>query len=176
MNELYNTVTSNGNYNNIPTTLTSNTSIVNMVEGLSILKEANKKNWSDGNLMYNITLNNEAELAYTNVVVTDIIDNTLVDFVSDSVTINSVKAESKAYSYNNDTHTLTVNIGNIEPSNTSIITFDVKKKYNDFFILKSRCKASYNDACELYSNYVTVLSPIKRGLKNYGCGTPYWRS
>ena len=43
MNELYNTVTSNGNYNNIPTTLTSNTSIVNMVEGLSILKEANKK-------------------------------------------------------------------------------------------------------------------------------------
>lgn len=45
--------------------------------------------------MYTITLNNEAELAYTNVVVTDIIDNTLVDFVSDSVTINSVKAESK---------------------------------------------------------------------------------
>lgn len=82
--------------------------------------------------MYTITLNNEAELTYTNVVVTDIIDNTLVDFVSDSVTINSVKAESKEYSYNNDTHTLTVNIGDIEPTNTSIITFDVKKNITTF--------------------------------------------
>lgn len=43
MNELTNTVIAVGNYNNIPTQLTSNTSIVNMIEGLSLTKEADKK-------------------------------------------------------------------------------------------------------------------------------------
>lgn len=46
MNELNNTVTATGNYNNIPTSLTSNTSIVNMIEGLTLTKDADKKNWS----------------------------------------------------------------------------------------------------------------------------------
>ena len=36
MNELYNTVTSVGNYNNIPTSLTSNTLVVNMIVKLSL--------------------------------------------------------------------------------------------------------------------------------------------
>lgn len=41
MNELNNIVTSTGSYNNIPTSLTSNTSVVNIIEGLTITKDAN---------------------------------------------------------------------------------------------------------------------------------------
>ena len=40
INELNNIVTAVRNYNNIPTTLTSNTSVVNIIEGLSLHKEA----------------------------------------------------------------------------------------------------------------------------------------
>ena len=58
MNELENTVTSVGNYNNIQTTLTSNTSKVNIISGLTLTKEADKQNWSDGYLTYIITIDN----------------------------------------------------------------------------------------------------------------------
>ena len=43
MNELNNVVTATGTYNDIPTSLTSNTMVVNMVDGLTIKKEADKK-------------------------------------------------------------------------------------------------------------------------------------
>lgn len=43
MNELNNTATSLGTYNSIPTSLTSNTSVVNMIEGLTLPKDADKK-------------------------------------------------------------------------------------------------------------------------------------
>lgn len=48
MNELNNLVTTVGNYNSVPTSLTSNTSVVNMIDGLTITKTANKTNWIDG--------------------------------------------------------------------------------------------------------------------------------
>ena len=48
MNELNNLVIAVGNYNSVPTFLTSNTSVVNMTEGLTITKTANKTNWIDG--------------------------------------------------------------------------------------------------------------------------------
>ena len=52
-----------------------------------------------------------------------------------------------------------------------------KKKYNDYFVLKSYCKLMYDDYCELLSNYVIVVSLIRgRGIKNNYCGLPYWRS
>lgn len=56
MNELNNTVNAVGNYNSIPTSLTSNTSVVTMIEGLTLTKDEDKKNWSSGNLTYKITL------------------------------------------------------------------------------------------------------------------------
>lgn len=55
MNELNNTASANGTYNNIPTSVTSNTSVVNMIEGLTLTKEADKQNWSSGDLTYTIT-------------------------------------------------------------------------------------------------------------------------
>lgn len=128
MNELSNMATSNGNYNNIPTSLTSNTYVVNLIDGLSLTKEADKKNWSDGNLTYTIKLQNNAENAYTSPVVTDVIDTSLVEFVENSVTINDAAASSSQASYDNDTHTLTVTLDDIDPSNTTTIKFSVKKK------------------------------------------------
>lgn len=128
MNELSNLVTVEGNYNNILTELTSNTSVVNMIEGLTVTKEADKQNWASGNLTYTITINNSAESSYTGVKVSDIIDTQLVDFIDGTVTINDSSATSSEYSYDSSSHTLTINLGDISPSTSSKITFQVKKK------------------------------------------------
>lgn len=128
MNELNNTATSVGTYNNIPTALTSNTSVVNLVEGLTLEKEADKTNWVDGNLKYTITIKNEADKDYVTPKVTDIIDTDKVEFVKSSVTINGVAASEQQYNYEEASHTLTINLDTITPSSSSTITFLVTKK------------------------------------------------
>lgn len=128
MNELYNMVSSVGNYNNIPTSLTSNTSVVNMIEGLTLLKEADKQNWSDGYLTYKITLDNTTDKSYDSPVITDVIDNSLIDFVEDSVTIDDVKADASKYNYDSDNHTLKITLDKVDASSKVVITFNVKKK------------------------------------------------
>lgn len=128
MNELNNTATSVGTYNNIPTALTSNTSVVNLVEGLTLEKEADKTNWVDGNLKYTITIKNEADKDYVTPKVTDIIDTDKVEFVNDSVTINGATATEQQYNYDQASHTLTINLETITPSSNSTITFLVTKK------------------------------------------------
>lgn len=128
MSELNNTVTSIGNYNSVPTSLTSNTSIVNMVEGLTLTKEADKNNWVSGYLTYTITLDNETDKPYEKPVITDILDNTLVEFVNDSVTINGVKADTSKYNYDEGSHTLTINLDDVSPSGSTTLTFQVTKK------------------------------------------------
>lgn len=128
MNELNNVVTSTGTYNNIPTSLTSNTSVVNMIDGLTITKTADKQNWGSGNLTYTIVLDNQTATSYVNPSIVDVIDNNLVDFVTGSVTINGASASESEYSYNNDTHTLTVTPGDLTANSKVTITFSVKKK------------------------------------------------
>ena len=128
MNELNNTATSVGTYNNIPTALTSNTSVVNLVEGLTLEKEADKTNWVDGNLKYTITIKNEADKDYVTPKVTDIIDTDKVEFVKGSDTINGVAASEQQYNYEEVSHTLTINLDTITPSSSSTITFLVTKK------------------------------------------------
>ena len=128
MNELNNTATSVGTYNNIPTALTSNTSVVNLVEGLTLEKEEDKTNWVDGNLKYTITIKNEADKDYVTPKVTDIIDTDKVEFVKGSVTINGVAASEQQYNYEDASHTLTINLDTITPSSNSTITFLVTKK------------------------------------------------
>lgn len=110
MNELNNTATSVGNYNNISTALTSNTSVVNIIEGLTLIKEADKTNWSGGNLKYTITVNNQTDKTYEKPVITDVIDTDLVEFINGSVIINGIEASTSQYIYNNDTHTLSVDL------------------------------------------------------------------
>lgn len=128
MNELNNTATSVGNYNNISTALTSNTSVVNIIEGLTLIKEADKTNWSGGNLKYTITVNNQTDKTYEKTVITDVIDTDLVEFINGSVIINGIEASTSQYRYNNDTHTLSVDLDDVTPSSISTLTFLVKKK------------------------------------------------
>lgn len=58
MNELTNTVNGTGTYDSVPISLTSNTSVVKLVDGLTLMLEADKTYWKDGNLKYTITLDN----------------------------------------------------------------------------------------------------------------------
>ena len=117
-----------GNYNNIPTSITSSVSVVTLVNGLTITKTANKQIWADGNLTYTIVVDNKAEQTYTSPKVTDILDATLIDFVDGSVIIDGQKANPTQYSFNNQTNTLTVDLEDIAVSSSRTITFDVSKK------------------------------------------------
>lgn len=128
MNILNNTATAVGNYNNIETNLESNTSSVNLIEGLSLTKSADKTNWVSGNLTYTITLSNNADSAYENPVITDVIDTTYVEFIKGSVMINEAPLDESKYSYDENTHTLTFNLDDVSPSSNTTITFLVKKK------------------------------------------------
>lgn len=128
MNELNNIVTAVGNYNGIATTITSNNVVVNMIDGLTILKSANKTNWADGNLEYTIVINNGTDTSYNEVKVTDVIDTNLVTFITDSVTINDASASSSEYTYDAETGTLTINLSDVLPSGSSTVKFQVKKK------------------------------------------------
>lgn len=128
MQELINQVESIGNYNSISTSVSSNNSVVNLVEGLTLTKEADKTNWVNGNLTYTITLKNDTEISYENPVITDKLDTTLVNFVDGSVKINGTTATSSEYNYDSSTGTLTVNLASVGESSSSVVTFEVTKK------------------------------------------------
>ena len=127
-NQLSNTVTSVGNYNNIPTSVTSVASVVTMVSGLTLEKTADKPVWADGELTYTITLKNEAASNYESPVITDVIDTTLVEFVDGSVIIDGSAATSDQYNYNSGNNTLTINLTDVGASSTKVISFKVRKK------------------------------------------------
>ena len=126
MNELSNTITSVGTYNNIETSLTSNEVVINMIEGLKVTKDADKKNWADGVLTFKITVENLTDIAYTNVVITDVLDTSKIVFIDKSVIINNVTASDDKYSYNDNT--LIINLDSVDANTTSTITFQVSKK------------------------------------------------
>lgn len=128
MNELANTIKATGTYNNIPTTLTSNTSVVNLIEGLTLQKEADKQNWLDGLLTYTITLTNSTENDYKDTQLIDTINTSLVAFVPASVTINNVSATEKQYKYEEENQTLTIQLDTVTASSEIKVTFKVKKK------------------------------------------------
>lgn len=125
---LSNTVSALGNYNDVPTAMASEAVLVTLLDGLKITKTADKPAWADGVLTYTIVLTNDETKPYTAPVVTDIIDNTLVDFISGSVMIEGVAATDDQYSYNENSHTLTVLLDDIAATSTRTITFQVKKK------------------------------------------------
>lgn len=128
MNELSNIAKASGTYDNIPTSLTSNTSVVNVIEGLSLIKEADMENRGSGNLTYTITLDNQTDKTYENPIITDQIDSSLALFVPGSVTINGQAAQQGEYSYDSNTHTLTINLNEVTPSSKAVLTFQVEKK------------------------------------------------
>lgn len=127
MNELNNIATPVGTYNSVPTSLTSNTSVVILIDGLTLTKDADKKNWANGTLTYTITLDNQIDTAYVKPIITDVIDTTYVKFVENSIYINNVKASDQQYSYNEGNHTLTINLEDVGASSTTTLTLRVEK-------------------------------------------------
>ena len=126
--QLSNTATVLGEYNNIPTSISSQALVVTMIDGLTVTKTADKMIWADDILTYTILVDNKATETYTSPKITDILNTTLVSFVSDSVTIDGVKATTDKYTYDESTGTLTINLDDIAPSANSTITFQVEKK------------------------------------------------
>ena len=125
--ELLNTVSAVGTYNSLPTEITSEAVAVQMIDGLTITKSADKVSWGNGLLTYTITIQNAASESYVAPVVTDIIDTTLVKFVPNSVYIDDAQADSTQYTYDEATHTLTINPGDITSGSSKKITFQVSK-------------------------------------------------
>lgn len=126
--ELTNTVTVGGNYNDIPTSISSEAVVVTMLDGLTVTKSADKRVWADGALTYTVEVNNETTVNYTEPVITDTLNTTLVSFVAGSVTINGEKMDESKYTYSDATGFLTINLDTISPSSKSTITFQVTKK------------------------------------------------
>lgn len=127
-NELNNLASALGNYNSIPTSITSDAVLVTMVSGLTITKSADKTIWADGSLTYTIKIDNQSSETYAAPVVTDILNGTLVNFVDGSVTIDGVKATESEYSYEEGTNTLKVTLVDIAAGESKTITFQVTKK------------------------------------------------
>ena len=128
MNELSNTVTGNGSYEGTPISVTSNASIVKIVEGLTLQLQADKPYWKDGNLKYTITLGNATDVKYETVTISDVLDTNYISFVDGSVEINGAKAQSSEYKYDDVTHTLTINLSEVAAQGTTTVNFSVKKK------------------------------------------------
>lgn len=111
-----------GTYDSIPTTLTSEAVITEMIAGLTILKTAVKQNWASGNLQYTIT--NGAQNAFETPTITDILDPTLIKLVADSVEVDGKKAD---YDYDEATGELKIVLDTIATETNSVITFQVQK-------------------------------------------------
>ncbi len=113
-----------GTYDSIPTTLTSEAVITDMISGLTIVKTADKQNWASGNLLYTITITNGAENAFETPTITDTLDPTLIKLVD-----NSVEVDGKTVEYNYDAVSgkLEIVLETIETGANSVITFQVQK-------------------------------------------------
>lgn len=127
-NELNNTAEAVGNYNNIPTSMTTTASVVTMVSGLTMTKTADKQVWVDGQLTYTITINNQTNNTYSAPTITDVLDPNLITFVDGSVTINDVAATADEYEFETTTNTLTVKLKDINASSSTTVKFKVAKK------------------------------------------------
>lgn len=88
--ELTNTATVLGNYNSIPTEISTTALVVTILTGLTVTKSADKPIWTEGNLTYTIEVNNEA---YTSPVITDVLDPTLISLVTNSIKVDDVVLE-----------------------------------------------------------------------------------
>ena len=113
-----------GNYDAIPTTLTSEAVITEMIAGLTIVKTADKQNWASGNLTYTVTISNSAENPFEKPTFTDILDPALISLVENSVKVDGADAQ---YTYDPATGLLTIELETIEKDKSAEITFQVQK-------------------------------------------------
>ena len=122
--KLSNTANVTGNYDAIPTTLTSEAVITEMITGLTIVKTADKQNWASGNLTYTVTISNSAENPFETPTFTDTLDPTLIKLVENTVKVNGTDAQ---YTYDSVSGLLTVELETIEKDASTEVTFQVQK-------------------------------------------------
>lgn len=125
---LSNTASVLGEYNSISTQINSEALVVVMISGLTIKKTADKMVWGDGKLTYTIEVDNQTNVDYTNPVITDKLDTTLITFVARSVKLNGTELDASKYTYDDSTGLLTINIETVASMQKSTITFEVEKK------------------------------------------------
>lgn len=113
-----------GTYDSIPTTLTSEAIITDLISGLTIVKTADKQNWATGNLTYTVKITNAATSAFEKPTFTDILDPTLIKLVDNSVKVNGTTTE---YNYDSGTGKLSVELETIAIEESTTITFQVQK-------------------------------------------------
>ena len=122
---LSNSASVTGTYETGALTLTSNVVTTEIVNGITIVKAADKEKWSTGELTYTITIENNAQNTLESPTVVDILDPTLVKLVDNSVKVNSSDAQ---YTYEETTGTLSINLEDMRVGTTSVITFRVLQK------------------------------------------------
>ena len=126
--QLSNTATVLGNYNSIPTEISTQVLVVTMISGLTVTKTADKMVWSEGNLTYTIVIDNQADEAYTSPVITDILNTTLISFVDNSITVDDQVLDSSKYTWDDNSGKLTITLSDIESKAKKTIKFQVSKK------------------------------------------------
>ncbi len=126
--ELSNSASVLGNYNNIPTEISTQTFVVTLISGLTVTKTADKVIWSEGNLTYKIEVINQTDLPYTSPVITDILNPTLIALVNNTIKIDDNIISSSLYTYEEDTGKLTITLPDIESKGKKVVTFEVSKK------------------------------------------------
>lgn len=126
--QLSNTATVLGNYNSIPTEISTQVLVVTMISGLTVTKTADKMVWSEGNLTYTIVIDNQADEAYTSPVITDILNTTLISFVDNSITVDDQVLDSSKYTWDENSGKLTITLSDIESKAKKTIKFQVSKK------------------------------------------------
>lgn len=122
---LSNSASVTGTYETGALTLTSNVVTTEIVNGITIVKAADKEKWSTGELTYTITIENNAQNTLESPTVVDILDPTLVKLVDNSVKVNSSDVQ---YTYEETTGTLSINLEDMTVGTTSVITFRVLQK------------------------------------------------
>lgn len=122
--KLTNTANVVGNYESVPTTLTSEAVITEMITGLTIIKTADKQNWATGFLTYTVTISNDTDVPYESPSFTDILNPDLIKLVDNSVEVNGVASQ---YTYDSATGLLTISLETIDNTSNSVITFQVQK-------------------------------------------------
>lgn len=125
--ELTNQATILGNYNDIPTEISTQALVVTILTGPTVTKSADKMVWSNGNLTYKLEVNNQTENAYTSPVVTDILNPDLIKMVDNTIKIDGTLIDESEYTYDESTGKLTINLPTIN-SKEETVTFEVSKK------------------------------------------------
>lgn len=110
----------------------SDISTVSMINSLILTEEANKKNLSSGNLTYKLIIDNQTNITYTNLVITDILDTSVIEFIDGSVKINDTYFNKDKYLFSNNT--LKINLDKISKKTKITISFSVRKNIMNFLL------------------------------------------